>query len=87
MIKFYRKEIENETGENLSEHPAAKPVIRAPFTNWNSLEMCDVIQFCEENDAHEPDFIGELSREGSIRFACAGDDPKPLNSTEKTALA
>ena len=86
MVKYYKKAIQYETGSNLDDRVTERPCIRAPFTNWDAVEMHEVVQFCKLNDVSPPDFLGELSREGSVRFACVGDDPKPLNPIEQEAL-
>ena len=46
MVKYYKKAIETETGESLDNPAFESPVIRAPHTNWEPIEMVDVIQFC-----------------------------------------
>ena len=82
-VKYYKEAIEIETGGSLDNFAIESPVIRAPHTNWEPIEMVDVIEYCQQNDIFKPDFLSELSRSGSIRLACTGDDPVPLNQTEQ----
>ena len=42
MIKFYKSTIEKETGDDLSSK-VEQPVLRGAFTNWQGLEMCEVV--------------------------------------------
>ena len=48
--------------------------------------MRNVIEFCEQEDPHKPDFKGRMIDEGVIRRECGEPENAPMTDHERTLL-
>lgn len=87
-IEYYKKEMEKlrSTWRAPPSHETGVPFIFGQFTNWQPVQMQEVIPYCMKNDEDQPDFLQECINNGKIRPYCVGAEAEPLTYAESNAL-